>query len=161
MGLRACGPRAHVCACTWMRRRIKVVHCEHACVFRAINLQVFLTHLAEGRTISLQFIGSHSCALRGADRHLHTYLYNGLRVAVDPCHPHHPFLAAVSLALLSLPPTPPSCASLPLPRLSCFKTSSFPLSVILPISPLPSVHSPLSPCVCKNEWQVSPTDAKM
>ncbi len=143
------------------------------CVMCNQFASVYLTHLAEGHRIRWQFIGRQSCVRCRADRHLHTYLYNGLRFALDPCHPRHPILATVSLALLSFPPTPPCCASLPLPLLSCFKSSSFPLSIILPIPPLsgsplllfpPSLTFPallLSPCVCQNEWQVSPLDAKL
>ena len=109
-----------------------------------------LTHLTEGHRISWRFIRSRSRALRrGRQTHLHTYLYNGLRSALRPCHTHHPFLASVSLALLSFPPTPPCCAALPLPLLSCFKSSSFPLSMIVPVPPLPSPpqlsSSPLPP----------------
>lgn len=116
-----------------------------------------------GHNIRWRSTGSHSRVLYGADTHLHTYPYNGLRFAVDPCHPRHPILAAASLALLSFPPTPPLRASLLLPLLSCFKSSSFPLRKILPIPPvlsfsLPLLQSPLPPCVSQNEWQVSLPD---
>lgn len=75
--------------------------------------------------------------------------------------------------MLSFPPTPPCCASLLLPLLSCYKSATFPLSMTLPIPPL-SVSLPLlfppsltfhillpSACVCQNEWQVSLPDAKL
>lgn len=75
--------------------------------------------------------------------------------------------------MLSFPPTPPRCASLLLPLLSCYKSSTFPLSMTLPIPPLsgslPLLFPPAltfhillpSPCVCQNEWQVSLPDAKL
>lgn len=75
--------------------------------------------------------------------------------------------------MLSFPPTPPHCASLLLPLLSCYKSSTFPLSMTLPIPPLsgslPLLFPPAltfhillpSPCVCQNEWQVSLPDAKL
>lgn len=97
---------------------------------------VYLNHPAEGHSIRCQFIGSHSCVVRQADRHSHTYLYNGLCFTVHPCHPRLLFLATVSLDLLFFPPTPLHCASLLLPMLSCYKSSSFPLSLILPVPTL-------------------------
>lgn len=75
--------------------------------------------------------------------------------------------------MLSFPPTPPRCASLLLPLLSCYKSSTFPLSMTLPIPPLsgslPLLFPPAltfhillpSPCVCQNEWHVSLPDAKL
>lgn len=142
------------------------------CVMCNQFASVYLTHLTEGHRICWRFIRSHSRVLCRADRHLHTYLYNGLRFAVDPCHPHHPFLASLTRSAL-FPSHTPRCASLPLPLLSCFKSSSFPLSMILPIPPLPcsppflfppSLTFPallLSPRVCLDERQVSPPDAKL
>lgn len=56
------------------------------------------------------------------------------------------FLAAVSLAFPSFPPTLPCCASLPLTLLSCFKSTSFPLSLILPLPPF--YCSPPLPPLC-------------
>lgn len=147
------------CMCAIQNSHVYFFKWVCICVKHNQFANVHLTQLT-GHRISWQFIGIRSCVLCRADRHLHTY--NNLRFTVVPCHPHHLFLAAVSLALLSFPPTPPCCASLPLPLLLCFKSSSFPLSVILPIPPLfPSSLSPLSPCVCQNEWQVSLPDAKL
>lgn len=99
---------------------------------------VYLNHAAEGHSIRCQFVGSHSCVDHQADRHSHTYLYNGLHFTVRPRHPCRLFLATVSLALLFFPPTPLHCASLLLPMLSCYKSSSFPLSLILPVPTLSS-----------------------
>lgn len=181
-------PAACVCVCvcvrTWMHKRLHVLQRDemfsfllhvstHVCVMWNQFPSPYLTHLTEGYRIkSAVHQKSQSRAVPSRQTHLHTYLYNGLRSALDPCHPHHPFLASVSLALLSFPPTPPRCAALPLPLLSCFKSSSFPLSMIVPVPPLPSLalllsftpahsplHSPLSPYVCSDEWQVSPPDA--
>lgn len=108
----ACGLRTHVCTCAPACTRecvcLSVTECFllQMCYMCNQFASVCLTHLTEGQRISWQFIGSHSCVPCAADSHLHTYLYNGLHFAVDPCHPHRPSLATVSLALLSFPPTP-------------------------------------------------------
>lgn len=126
---------------------------------------------------------SHSCVHCRVDRHLNTCLYNGLCFAVEKKLkrmmwktglPHHPFFffKLVSLAFPSFPPTLPCCASLPLTLLSCFKSTSFPLSMILPLPPpLLLTSSPFSSFsyiprsvtffLCLPEWQVSSPDAKL
>lgn len=116
---------------------------------------VYLNHPAEGHSIRCQFIRSHSNVVRQADRHVHTYLYNGLCFTVHPCYPCLLFLATVSLDLLFFLLTPLHCASLLLPILSCYKSSSFSLSLILPVSPAP-YSLPLLPSLtfslCLPEW---------
>lgn len=154
-----------VCACTCMCVRA----CTGSCL-QSPHLYLLYNHFVQcssdsshgGSRISL-LIRSHSCVVCWADFYTPRTV---LHFTVGPCHPHHPFLAAVSLALLSFPPTLPCCATLPLPLLLCFKSSSFPLSIILPIPPLsPSLRSPtfslpLSEWVagvssrCKAVWEV-------
>lgn len=125
------GPHTRVCvACARDHKRSTVTKClckwVCQCVMCNQFASVYLTHLA-GHRMRWQFGGSRGCVLCGADRHLNTYLYAGLRFTVDPCRPFFSY---------SLPPTPPRCASLRLPLLSCFKSSSFSLSVISPVPPL-------------------------
>lgn len=81
--------------------------CTCVRVFRCdCNRQLYPTRLTEGRKISRHLMWQ-SFLLRTV-RRLH--LEDGHRFDADPCHPHPPFLATVSLALLSFPPTPPHCA---------------------------------------------------
>lgn len=132
VGVCACGlrARARVCMRTPGYMCLSVTKCffsasEYACALRVINLQVFIW-LTSQKVIELVGNSLEVTVVFGAEQtDIYTPIY-GLRFALDPCHPRHPFLATVSLALLSFPPTPPCYASLPLPLLSCFKSSSFP-----------------------------------
>lgn len=85
------------------------------CVICNLFAGVYLSHLAEGHRIRWQLAGSHSrVCVCGADRRTHTYLYNGLSFAADPCHPHHPFFSySLSSAALFPSHTAALCLSPP------------------------------------------------
>lgn len=164
-----------VCACTCMwyapeytgsrlqARKHRSFFTPHLYLLYNQFANAHLTHLTEGHEL-VGYWSEVSRVLCWADRLLHTY--NSSTLHSGSLSSPSSFFSCSLTSLLSFPPTPPCCAALPLPLLLCFKSSSFPLSIISSIPPLfpssrsPTFSLPLSEWVagvssrCKAVWEV-------